>query len=1095
MSDKIDDIWASMNEGMPKHVVNFEKLARPSKSQHSKPVKKVTAKTAASQSEKAKKAIANPETIVEEVFVANAVSECSYLELQALVTKEVNNMNDESGLIRRRGLTNLQKLLFIDNRLTAKDYSEAFRDLCRPIFKRFADSIEKCRELAQRITRLFFERASDLVPVLAYYFPAMMQRIPSGLAYDEELKVFVTDIEAHNAYKRGKAVERQDKAGAISGQSTVIVEPSEEIRLLVCEALAQLIDRVRVLQAFPILHPYFEDLILFLQVQLRDPYPDLKLTACLALEQLARVEDFEIGIKFYAIALCRAVLPTLRHRRAKVRVAAVNALHHVMIVPDRAKRKAAGSEAIMDLVGFREENILPIAAFYTDDIQVNYLAELVADKSPLVREKLVTMLTSLLTVIGDRYDHQTRLLPYLLDLMTDEVEEIANAALQCLQVCGRQYEEEHSEDIIERRQLGVDGDHRINLDDFESSSWPRPFTSRPRLGMRLYVRGNSKRFLFALVNELTNWIAPTRLKSANLFKLLVVLCEEHLTMEAHMLLPQLIKALKFARDDKDHALHTSLLAAFALLGRYMLPEVYLYYILPRLRGDNDVVAFGVDAETRIAVMEMLSALLSGSKASQMVLHFDELVTLLTDSFIINNESMKLQLAAGQVIIVMLKSLQGKGQHVVAAHYLSTGRLSSLQGTIRKLLRHTLLLQGYHNQQGGKEVAAIGNEMLSLLAHLESDNNNSIDRLMQQHGHALLMQEMNAYDIDPAWSTSNSEHQVILRLLEHPSFPIQRSERSAQAVLAFILQSVGDLNSVDKLKQPQHQQLSSELENELALSMLSMLNMLLAPYIDAENGLQEVTNVSIQTRMEEILDIMVISSRWSRTVALSGKRLDFLQMLVESATTFFVAIEEIVVRKLTDISKAVLPVLLTPSAAEAHRLQTIAVFQSLIAIAQIYCGASRVVSYTKLSQNDAEVQGKFEQVQQVVQFALNHLLQQTLQDASDCVRCGGLELLLQLAIFTRETDFCSISAALFKLICIDLEREKALNNRLTQLDFIDLADTLLRSIAVLDPTKFEAVIRNELDFALKDVLSSEEVKEKVTELASGLINHVDLLQSL
>ena len=155
-----------------------------------------------------------------------------------------------------------------------------------------------------------------------------------------------------------------------------------------------------------------------------------------------------------------------------------------------------------------------------------------------------------LTEIGDRYDHQTRLLPYLLgmfyapltltltlqlhamvtlltischlihvsrrllDLITDSTPEVAERALATLQQCGKMFEEEHQKDIIERRQYGVDGDRRINL----SKPLPAPFTSRPRLGMRLYVRGNAKRFLTALVNELTNWIGPTRIKSANLLK-------------------------------------------------------------------------------------------------------------------------------------------------------------------------------------------------------------------------------------------------------------------------------------------------------------------------------------------------------------------------------------------------------------------------------------------------------------------------------------------------------------------------------------------------------------------------------------------------
>lgn len=63
-------------------------------------------------------------------------------------------------------------------------------------------------------------------------------------------------------------------------------------------------------------------------------------------------------------------------RHAKVRIAAIEALWTTVKVPDRAKVKGAGTSAIVDLVGFREDNVLPVAAFYgRGDTTVNYLAE------------------------------------------------------------------------------------------------------------------------------------------------------------------------------------------------------------------------------------------------------------------------------------------------------------------------------------------------------------------------------------------------------------------------------------------------------------------------------------------------------------------------------------------------------------------------------------------------------------------------------------------------------------------------------------------------------------------------------------------------
>jgi hypothetical protein len=91
---------------------------------------------------------------------------------------------------------------------------------------------------------------------------------------------------------------------------------------------------------------------------------------------------------------------------------------------------------------------------------VNYLAEITSDASAQVRERVAIMLSSFLTELEDRYDHQTRLLPYLLDLLGDENIDIQRIALMCLTKCGQQYEEEHNDEVIERRQYGIDGDDR-----------------------------------------------------------------------------------------------------------------------------------------------------------------------------------------------------------------------------------------------------------------------------------------------------------------------------------------------------------------------------------------------------------------------------------------------------------------------------------------------------------------------------------------------------------------------------------------------------------------------------------------------------------
>lgn len=75
--------------------------------------------------------------------------------------------------------------------------------------------------------------------------------------------------------------------------------------------------------------------------------------------------------------------------------------------------------------------------------------------------------------------------------MLSRCQVVSVIAVDTLSKCGSEYEREHQDDVIERRQFGVDGDVRAN----HNKPLPRPFSARPRIGARLYVRTNTRRFL------------------------------------------------------------------------------------------------------------------------------------------------------------------------------------------------------------------------------------------------------------------------------------------------------------------------------------------------------------------------------------------------------------------------------------------------------------------------------------------------------------------------------------------------------------------------------------------------------------------------
>jgi hypothetical protein len=707
MSDEndVDSIWASLKgtssyvqksnakalgkttKGKDGKSVNLEKKVKGSKTGKEKSTKKTSVKKNGSESDRTDLnwLLSGAKTIQKTGASTNAgevtaerLPVLSSQEALALIARDVSALGSDEIGTRQKALKNILAQIFSKHRLeNTQAYAELLGDICKPLFKRFADPAEKCRELSLRIIRFFFEETMDLVPTLGLFFPALMARLPAGLAYDEEQKIFVYNIEEHEAFRRGVAIRAQDKGGSTGIDVYTVVEPSEEVRLQSLQSLSALIHRCCHVGTGGVLHPYLHECVIFTQMQLRDPYPEVKAQACELISFLCQVDEFELGMKFFATALCRAIMPLFGHRHARVRIVAVRALGACMCVPDRAKVRGAGTEAMFDLVGFREDNHLSIAAFYHSEVRVNWLAKVAQDTSAGVREAVANMLRPLMTEVGDRYDHHTRLLPYLLDLIVDENLDVAAIALKVLWRCGEQMLEErnYKDDIIERQQYGIDGNSWINT----NRPLPKPFIERPRLGVRMYVRNNAYRFNKALVGELTNWLSKVRLKSARLLKLICFLCEEHMTNDSYKLIPEYTKALSLARQDRDTELHQVLMEVFEIIGRFTHPDVYCHFFLSRLRGDPGVTVFGIDNDTRSSVLQLLCQFLTGTRPNLIPEHFAEICSTLCDPRYVDFESStQLREYALETLLRLLQLMQsneGGVRSATAAAFLSTGRLN------------------------------------------------------------------------------------------------------------------------------------------------------------------------------------------------------------------------------------------------------------------------------------------------------------------------------------------------------------------------------------------------------------------------------------
>eukprot|EP00956_Cyclotella_meneghiniana_P004695 scaffold5772_cov55-Cyclotella_meneghiniana.AAC.5 len=518
----------------------------------------------------------------------------------------------------------------------AKDKLQSIMNSCgRILFQLIGDKSEKCRNLSLDCLNVLFLSGSEVSKQIPYLMSAWSARF-SGNSYDSELEVFVADDSLNELYKRGGAIDRQDRDGLLSQGSRLqlkLVEPSEELRLKLCHTLSSLLRGVASRLALPSLDAYYADMIFALQSCLKDPFPDVKVAACKVLVQLLRIPQWETGAKFFATGLARSVLLNLRHRKPQVIIAAMDLFEASVCVPNIAKKKGAGSSAIADLVGFREENVLPIAAFYDSScaVSVNTLAELASHNNHRVRASCCKMLSNFLVFLPDRYDHQQRLLPYILSFINDASPAVQCKALRCIEQCGMQYEREHPDDVIERLQLGVDGSSDIDYD----SGLPQPFSQRPSLGARLFVRSNTGRFYMAILGELSNWKGQTRRRSADLLLILVVYCEEHLTKDFHMTIASIAKAVELEIKDENESAHLNTLSrieqVLSLLSKYIDPSAYLSLLMSKISGGCSYSEDGVHSEkSRLAHLMILASLLRTAPLQRLISYWQDLLSLLTN---------------------------------------------------------------------------------------------------------------------------------------------------------------------------------------------------------------------------------------------------------------------------------------------------------------------------------------------------------------------------------------------------------------------------------------------------------------------------------
>ncbi|WIA41829.1 hypothetical protein OEZ86_009159 [Tetradesmus obliquus] len=448
---------------------------------------------------------------------------------------------------------------------SAEDVAEALScKLGKALLRRFEDKSEACREAAVSTFNAMLQAGADAtLSLLPYAIPVLEERL------------FIQQ-----------------------GQGSA--EPSEEVRLLLLQLLG-----VIVAQAGSAVAAYASEVWSVLSAGLADSFHEAAEQACRTVQQLAGC----LGMRLSTISkdIVAALLPLTTHKRHRTRIAAIEALRDVMHLGSHNMILEMGAhEAILDMVGWRDPNVVPIRAFYGDDLKVNYCGKLATDHHPQVRLAFLGMVGSWLLTLRERLDHQPRLLPYLLSGLCDESPAVVQAAVQLLEQLGEQYEQEHENDLADLIRFGGQAQHANEAAFLQALQQgavaykaataaagqsthseeepnaaaavfivPGPFSQRPRIGSRLVISNNFSVALHALCAELSSWQSGPRAMSASLLRVNLVLTESAAERHLQVLLPALCASVR----DEDAG--PAVADCAALLGCHCSLQLLLELLEPR----------------------------------------------------------------------------------------------------------------------------------------------------------------------------------------------------------------------------------------------------------------------------------------------------------------------------------------------------------------------------------------------------------------------------------------------------------------------------------------------------------------------------------
>ena len=601
------------------------------------------------------------------------------------------------------------------------------------------------------------------------------------------------------------------------------------------------------------------------------------------------------------------------------------------------------------------------------------------------------------------------------------------------------------------------------------------------------IRSNTKRFLNALLNELTNWICKTRYQSARLLKMIVVLCEESLTIESYLILPALIKAIDFAKSDKEQMLLKELLEVCDLLGRYLSPDTYIRYILPRLSGDPSVVQFATDASSRCTVLEVLGSLLAGSRQSLVADRFIEIAEALSDPFIIPCESVSLRGSALYVWETLLDAQMAQDKYLKESHYALKGRTKSIKDAFKSLLVDT-------NASETKVRASLCLKNLSIVCSVGGEG--GIVSLFSYIGCEVMSDVMLNYEMEGDWSPSSPQHIIFETLVRCPC-----TLRSPKFDLCSVFDFLCNIISADNLKV-----LSGESCGACLLTFASILCHLFKFYLrgdqrmpitlsefEMENDsipepvkyeLQSKLSSALSNKFDSICNAFVFDMRWNSNDSLVVVRFNAIDELLMSSTILALDVPRDTFA--LNLMETVIPFNLKPERAGALRIHS-----SRLALHMAEEMFDKL-QLRSIYSSDKLTSDQWTTIRSLAyRFKMNNFIRVLVGMLFDCedeiieIALQALALILHFASVETNDE----PPLLRCILDASFQLPLSLSSR-DNLRCMNLLDFLLRSAAALNLSVFEDALHT-----FESHLGQASNGYELMEFSSGLRDHIGVLQML